>query len=116
MGVKEKLETTQKVANKVLKNAFENNKVSQAFLLNGEKGAPVEEIALFIAQSIVCDQSALACENCIECNRIKDGNYADLIIVDGNKNNIKKDDIENNPTPTKNPFQQSLQTSEVKNA
>jgi len=95
MGVKEKLETTQKVANKVLKNAFENNKVSQAFLLNGEKGAPVEEIALFIAQSIVCDQSALACENCIECNRIKDGNYADLIIVDGNKNNIKKDDIEN---------------------
>lgn len=39
------------------------------------------------------------------------GSIADHYIL-GNK----KDDIENNPTPTKNPFQQSLQTSEVKNA
>lgn len=95
MGVREKLETTQKVANKVLMNAFKNNKVSQAFLLNGEKGSPVEEIALFIAQSIVCDVDSLACENCIDCLRVKDGNYADLIVVDGSKETIKKGDIDN---------------------
>jgi len=95
MGVREKLETTQKVAYKVLMNAFMNNKVSQAFLLNGEKGAPVEEFAMFIAQSIVCNTSPLACENCIDCMRVKDGNYADLIVVDGSKETIKKSDIEN---------------------
>lgn len=95
MGVREKLETTQKVANKVLMNAFVNNKVSQAFLLNGEKGAPVEEVAMFIAQSIVCSKSPLACEECIDCIRVKDGNYADLIVVDGSKESIKKGDIEN---------------------
>ena len=95
MGVKEKLETTQKVASKVLRNAFEKNKVSQAFLLNGEKGAPVEEIAMYIAQSIVCDNDILACEECIDCIRVKDGNYTDLIVVDGSKETIKKGDIEN---------------------
>ena len=95
MGVKEKLETTQKVACRVLSNAFGNNKVSQAFLLNGEKGAPVEEVAMFIAQSIVCDNDTLACETCIDCLRVKDGNYADLIVVDGSKENIKKSDIDN---------------------
>lgn len=43
----------------------------------------------------MCDSSeSLACEDCINCIRVKDGTYADLIVIDGEKETIKKDMID----------------------
>ncbi len=92
---KENLQEHQKVAYRVVYNAFKENKVSQAFLLSGDVGTPVFDFAMFIAKSLVCENDVLACDNCTDCLRIENGNYADLIIVDGSKDSIKKDDIDN---------------------
>lgn len=95
MQVKEILKESQPVVYRVLENGFKNKKTSHAYLVSGEKGMPVKQTALFLAQSFLCDSSeGLACEECINCIRVKDGTYADLIVIDGEKESIKKDMID----------------------
>jgi DNA polymerase-3 subunit delta' len=57
-------------------------------------GNNTESITTFLAQSIICDNEVLACEECEDCRRIKEGIYPDLIVYDGNESSIKKDDVE----------------------
>lgn len=95
MQVKEILKESQPVVYRVIENGFKNKKTSHAYLISGEKGMPVRQTALFLAQSFLCDSNeTLACEECINCIRVKDGTYADLIIIDGEKESIKKDMID----------------------
>lgn len=76
-------------------NALNNNHISHAYLLSGLNGMPLKETALFLAKSLICDnKNPLACNNCLSCIRIDEGNYADLILVDGEEAKIKKSDIE----------------------
>ena len=90
-----KLADEQKVAYQILKNGLKNNSFVHAYLFVGEKGTPKMETAIFLAQSLLCDQEGFACETCDTCQRVKDGNYADLIIKDGTDSSIKKEDILN---------------------
>lgn len=93
--VKSILETSQKVAYKTIYNAFLNNKRSHAYLISATKGAPTKEMAIFLAQSFLCENPApLACEECLTCIRVADGSYSDFILVDGSKSTIKKEDVE----------------------
>lgn len=95
MDVKSYLENYQKVAYRVFSNAIKNNQFSHAYLLSGTSGIPLISIAKFLAKSLICqDPSPLACCKCLPCIRIEDGNYADLIILDGKEKTIKKGDIE----------------------
>ena len=95
MQVKEMLKESQPVVYRILENGFKNKKTSHAYLISGEKGMPVKQTALFLAQSFLCDSiESLACEDCINCIRVKDGTYADLIVIDGEKETIKKDMID----------------------
>jgi DNA polymerase III subunit delta' len=89
------IEQTQPVVYQTLVNAFKNQKVNHAFLLSGQKGAPIKESAVFLAQSLVCENAnPLACEECISCLRIANESYADYILIDGEKGTIKKEEIE----------------------
>jgi DNA polymerase-3 subunit delta' len=89
------IEQTQPVVYQTLVNAFKNKKVNHAFLLSGQKGAPIKESAIFLAQSLVCENpNPLACEECISCLRVVNESYADYIIIDGEKGTIKKEEIE----------------------
>ena len=75
-------------------NAINTSRLSHAYLLVGEQGTPLLEAAIFLAKSLVCDEpNPLACEECLTCLRIDEGNYADLIVVDGTTKSIKKDDV-----------------------
>ena len=75
-------------------NALNTSHLSHAYLLVGEQGTPLLESAIFLAKSLVCDNpNPLACEECLTCLRIDEGNYADIIIIDGALKSIKKDDI-----------------------
>lgn len=75
-------------------NAVNTSHLSHAYLLVGEQGTPLLESAIFLAKSLVCDEpNPLACEECLTCLRIDEGNYADLIIIDGALKSIKKDDV-----------------------
>ncbi len=90
---KTEFEKYQKVAYQMLVNAKKENKLSQAFLLSGEIGAPVFSSAIFLAKLLVCDSESV-CDECLNCIRIEDKTYADLIIVDGSQYSIKKEHIE----------------------
>ena len=50
MNVGEYLVKYQPAAYKIFKNAFEKNRLSHAYLLVGELGIPLKEIALFFVR------------------------------------------------------------------
>ena len=91
--MKEYFKENQKIAYSTLLNCKKNNKFPQALLLNGYKDTPLLEIAKYIAKSIVCENET-PCEECLDCLRIENESYTDLIIVDGSEHSIKKGQIE----------------------
>lgn len=94
--MKTKLEAEQPIVFKTLQNALSRNRLSHALLFTGPKGTPKLEAALFLAKSLMCqNQDLWACEQCETCQRIDEGNYADVIVLDGTEKSIKKDDILN---------------------
>ena len=94
MQIDKYLQEYQPTINKIFINALENNKLSHAYLLSGSVGMPLKETALYLAKSILCDSpKPLACNNCITCMRIDEGNYADLLVFDGEESKIKKGDV-----------------------
>lgn len=95
MQIKEYLEKYQPTIYKTFVNALSNEKLSHAYLISGNPGMPLKETALFLAKSILCDSpNPLACDSCITCARIDEGNYPDVMVFDGEKDRIKKGDIE----------------------
>lgn len=89
------LSKNEPIALKVLSGAFSGGRVPHAFLLAGEPGLPLKEAAYFIAESLVCEHpSPLADESCRNCERIRKGNYADFLFLDGSVSSIKKEDVQ----------------------
>lgn len=94
MQVEKYLKTYQPVIYKTFIRSLQNEHLSHAYLLSGNPGTPLLEVARFLAKSILCDDpSPLACNNCITCMRIDDDNYPDFIVFDGSKSTIKKDEV-----------------------
>jgi len=95
MQIKEYLEKYQPIVYKTFTNALLSGRLSHAYLLSGHTGMPLKESAIFLAKSLLCDNpSPLACEKCITCLRVDEGNYADLMIIDGEVDKIKRADVE----------------------
>jgi DNA polymerase III, gamma/tau subunits len=86
---------TQPVAYRMLKNSLQSEKTSHAYLLAGDKSSNKSEIAILLAQSIVCETKVdgYGCGKCNTCLRIENGQYADFIYIDGKKETIKKEEI-----------------------
>ena len=93
--VREQLQLNQPVVYKTLRNAIKNDRLSHCYLFSGQKSAMTKEAAVLLAQSIICEnrQDHLACECCNSCRRIAEGNYADIIYLDGSNASIKNDDV-----------------------
>ena len=95
MQIDKYLQENQPVIYKTFVNALQTKKLSHAYLLSGSIGMPLKEVALFLAKSILCDNpNPLACNQCITCMRIDEGNYADLMVFGEESVKIKKGDIE----------------------
>ena len=89
------LKEKQPIAYKVFENALKNNRIFHAYLLSGESGTPLLEIAKFLAKSLVClNPTPFACCKCQNCERIEKEIYGDLIIIDGKKGYIHKEDVQ----------------------
>ncbi len=96
MQIGKYLEKNQPIIYKTFTNSLKNHTLSHAFLLVGNPGTPLYEVAQYLAKSILCDEpSPLACNNCITCLRIDSDNYPDIIKLDGSKATIKKEDVLN---------------------
>lgn len=95
MQIKDYLSKYQPVIQITFKNALETGRLSHAYLLSGSSGMPLKETALYLAKSLLCDNpSPLACDNCITCMRIDEGNYPDVIVISAKKDKIVKSDVE----------------------
>src|SRR5574344_2503515 len=89
------LEKKQPFVWRTFVHSFQAQRLSHAYLLSGEVGAPLKETALFLAKSLLCDHpNPLACEECRSCLRVDHLTYSDLLILDGEKASIKKDEVQ----------------------
>lgn len=91
--MKEYLIKYQNVLYKTLLNSKKRNKFPQALLLNSSKDVPLLEIAKYVAKWVVCEGEEPT-ENDLSCLKIDNGTYADLIVIDGKDQTIKKGEIE----------------------
>lgn len=93
---KSELKTRQPVVYQTLSNALKSKSLAHAYLLTGPKGCEKEETALLLAQSIVCphcDQDGFACQECDTCQRVANGESADVHWIQPEKGHIKKQDV-----------------------
>ena len=88
--IKDYLIENQPIFYQIIKNQFENNKIPHAFILSGNN---TEKALQFLAMSFICDQK-LACEQCVDCQKVLNHKYADMIVFDGLESSIKKTNIE----------------------
>ena len=91
------LQTLQPVVYQTLHNALKNDSLSHCYLFVGPTGTSKFETAVLLAQSLVCPETVdgWACQQCIQCIRIEENNYADYILIDGSKESIKGERILN---------------------
>ncbi len=94
MNIEYYLNRHQPIIYRTYYNALDKNNLSHAYLLVGEKGSPLLEIATFLGKSLLCENPhPFACNECITCMRVDDGNYPDFIIYDGEKETIKRQNV-----------------------
>ena len=95
MSFQDYLKNNQKLVYDTFVNSLNENRLSHAYLITGNEGAPLLETSLYLAKSLICEnRNPLACEKCLTCLRFEDGNYADFKLLNGQENNIKVSDIE----------------------
>ena len=78
-----------------IQNAITTNKVSHAYIINGERNAGKEFIARIFAMTLQCEKGAAEpCQECHSCHQALSGNHPDIIFVTHEKpNSVSVDDI-----------------------
>ena len=94
MQVEEYLRKYQPVIYQTFIRSFQSDHLSHAYLISGNPGTPLFEVAHYLAKSILCDDpDPLACNSCITCLRVEDDNYPDFIVFNGETGSIKKEAV-----------------------
>lgn len=80
-----------------LQNAMEKNKVSHAYIINGEKGSGKKMLASVFSQALQCEQGGReSCMACRSCRQAERGNHPDIIRIFHEKpNSISVEEIRN---------------------
>ena len=80
---------------KYISSAVENNRVSHAYILNGERGSGKRMLANLFATTLLCESgNSEPCGKCQSCRQAESGNHPDIIRVTHEKpNSISVDDI-----------------------
>lgn len=88
------IETQPRVVEQLLK-AAENERVSHAYLFDGERGSGKEEIAHYFAKRLFCEQSIkfVPCETCSSCLRMDSGNHPNFEVIRPDGQFIKKEQV-----------------------
>lgn len=78
-----------------MKTAVSQNKVSHAYILNGERGSGKKMLAKLFAQSLQCEAGGEEpCNECHACKQAMSGNHPDIVrVVHEKPNSISVDDI-----------------------
>ena len=78
---------------KVLENSFNNNRLSHAYIFEGEKGSGLKEVAIHLAKKLLCLDNYSACGVCENCIRVENGTHTNVIFIEPIQNTIRKDQI-----------------------
>ena len=80
---------------KYISSAVENNRVSHAYILNGERGSGKKMLANLFAMTLLCETGDNEpCGKCHSCKQAESGNHPDIIRVTHERpNSISVDDI-----------------------
>ena len=92
---KSEFKKNQPIVYRTLSNALKKQQLAHAYLLYGPKGSNKIEVAILLAQSIVChhiDEDGFACQECEVCKRIEKEESIDFHFI-GRNEKIKKKDI-----------------------
>jgi len=92
--VKEELLKKEPLAYTCLLNDLKNDNLAHSYLFCGDKNPLKLKTAYLFAQSIIENKNDFACEVCDNCLRIKNNSYLDVIFIDGDKELIKKENME----------------------
>lgn len=78
-----------------IRNAVTEDKVSHAYILNGERGSGKKMLATLFATTLLCEKHGPdPCNTCHSCHRAESGSHPDIIRVTHEKpNTISVDDI-----------------------
>ena len=93
----------QTAVKKHLITAVEQGKVSQAYIISGEKGSGKKMMAEAFAAYLLCQHEPRggdACGECPSCRKLEHGNHPDVIYVTHEKTQITVDDIREQVTGT----------------
>ncbi|KHE68041.1 DNA polymerase III subunit delta' [Halobacillus sp. BBL2006] len=85
----------QPLAGQMLMNSFKKDRISHAYLFQGNRGTGKKEMSLLFAKSIFCKNrdGAEPCQECRDCKRIDSGNHPDLHWIEPDGQSIKKEQI-----------------------
>lgn len=99
----------QKDLMKYIKNAVSENKISHAYIFNGERGSGKKLFANLFATTLLCEEKGTdPCNKCHSCLQAISGNHPDIIRVTREKaNTISVDEIREqvNNTVSIKPYQ-----------
>lgn len=78
-----------------IQNAVTSNKVSHAYIMNGERGAGKKLLSRLFARTLLCEEKgADPCGKCISCIQAESNNNPDIIFVHHDKpNSVSIDEI-----------------------
>lgn len=93
MTNKELLENQAEVI-RFLRNSYETDHVSHAYILEGEDGSGTYEAAIYMSMLLLCESDNKPCLRCHNCLRIEKNNHINVSVIEGENNNIKKEQIQ----------------------
>jgi len=89
----DKIRSSQSNVVQLLENSIKKDRLSHAYLFEGEKGTKKFETALYFAQMLLCKAEKKPCLECNNCRRISNGTHPNVYVVEPVKNLIKKQQI-----------------------
>ncbi len=90
----ESLKASQKEAVKILQNSEKNQRLSHAYIFEGEAGTKKFETALFFASLLLCKAEEKPCGQCHQCRRIQHHTHPNVYLIRPAKRMVVKDDIQ----------------------
>jgi len=87
------LKKAQNEAFRMLENSFNNEKLSHAYIFEGDAGSMKMDAALFFASKVLCLDEEKPCMQCKNCKRVINQTHPNLYIVKLKKSEIVKEDI-----------------------
>lgn len=89
----DKIRSSQPMVVQLLENSIKKDRLSHAYLFEGEKGTKKFETALYFAQMLLCTENEKPCLSCHNCRRIANFVHPNVYIVEPINNMIKKQQI-----------------------